>query len=122
LEFHGNEKYEPASQNAYYWTFGKQFALRESRYFCKVKGLDRCGDLTIAVFWGVGKKHPKYDQDDKGTSLILINTTKGQTGLEELCSKLFLGGTDLTTAVSGNPMLEISCNRRLLRNSFYRDL
>lgn len=119
LEFQGNQKYESASQNAYYLAFGKQIALRESCYSCKAKGLDRGGDLTIGDFWGVGQKYPEYDRDNKGTSLILVNTAKGQAWLEEIRSHLFMGHADLQTAITGNPMLLDSCQRLPLRDDFY---
>ncbi|MDM8326134.1 Coenzyme F420 hydrogenase/dehydrogenase, beta subunit C-terminal domain [Bacteroides gallinaceum] len=51
--------------------------LRPSCYQCKCKNGISHSDLTIGDFWGINVSMPKFD-DDKGTSLILINTIKGE--------------------------------------------
>lgn len=53
------------------------YTVRESCANCKFTNLNRVGDITIGDFWGWGKKHQEFD-DDKGLSLVLINTIKGQ--------------------------------------------
>lgn len=59
--------------------------LRPSCYACKCKNGVNHSDLTIADFWGINKLAPEYD-DDKGVSLVLVNTARG----EELLSRLHL--------------------------------
>lgn len=51
--------------------------LRPSCFECPFKCVSRVGDITIADFWGVEKVIPDYD-DDKGVSLLLINSNKGE--------------------------------------------
>ena len=53
------------------------YTVRESCSNCKFTNLNRVGDITIGDFWGWGKNHKEFN-DDKGISLVLINTTKGQ--------------------------------------------
>jgi coenzyme F420-reducing hydrogenase beta subunit len=103
-------------------TFLKNYALRPSCYECRYKNLKRNGDITIADFWGVNKKYPEYDLDDKGTSLILVNSINGQQLIDDCKVKLFIGNADIETAVLGNPSLERSCLRPSQRDTFYRDL
>lgn len=63
--------------------FLENLTLRPSCYNCKAK-LGRSGsDLTISDFWGVQHVCPQM-HDDKGTSLILINTEKGREFIEHL--------------------------------------
>lgn len=38
----------------------------------------RPSDITIADYWGWEKTDPDINKDDKGVSLILINTEKGR--------------------------------------------
>ncbi len=52
-------------------------SVRPACYECKFKGLGGYGDITIADFWGIEQYHPDLD-DNKGTSLIKINTGKGK--------------------------------------------
>lgn len=50
--------------------------LRECCYSCKYSNAGHQSDLTIADFWGITKCYPERD-DDKGLSLIVSNTEKG---------------------------------------------
>ena len=43
---------------------------------CIFTGLNKVGDITIGDFWGIEKFHPEFD-DNKGVSMILINTSQG---------------------------------------------
>ena len=47
--------------------------LRPCCEYCKFKGKNRNSDLTVGDFWGI---HSKLD-DDKGTSILFINSKKG---------------------------------------------
>lgn len=52
--------------------------LRPSCHNCKFCNFNRPSDITIADFWGIEKCKPHMD-DNKGVSLILLNSIKGQT-------------------------------------------
>lgn len=54
--------------------------LRPSCYNCKCKNGASHSDLTIADFWGISSIMPDFD-DDKGVSLVLVNTDKGRNVL-----------------------------------------
>lgn len=54
--------------------------LRPSFYNCKCKNGASHSDLTIADFWGINSIMPDFD-DDKGVSLVLVNTDKGRNVL-----------------------------------------
>lgn len=56
--------------------FGDNIYLRKCCYDCSFKTIQRVGDLTIADAWGVDKYFPELD-DNKGTSLIIIHSSKG---------------------------------------------
>lgn len=51
-------------------------ALRESCYHCQYTTTKRVGDLTIGDAWGCKQKNPDFF-DERGVSLIMINTDKG---------------------------------------------
>lgn len=57
--------------------------MRPSCYKCKFKGLPRRADITLADFWGIERINPKMDQN-KGTSMIYINSEKGQRIFDEI--------------------------------------
>lgn len=51
--------------------------LRQTCYTCPFKQLRSGSDITLADFWGIETLLPEED-DDKGISVILVNTPKGQ--------------------------------------------
>lgn len=57
-------------------------ALRPSCYHCQFRNINRVGDISIADYWGIEKVAPELD-DNKGTSLVLVNTKKGSLLFEK---------------------------------------
>lgn len=112
----------PIHADTYMKAFLRNYSLRPACYNCPFACVPRVGDITLADFWGVAKQYPQYDTDDVGTSLILVNSPKGERWLASCSSNLYLGAADLDTAVSGNPVLVRPCQRPLERESFYPDL
>ena len=68
-------------ENPFMRAFLDNIILRPSCYKCPAKGGKSQADITIADFWGIQLIHPKMD-DDRGTSLVLIHTDKGQQALQ----------------------------------------
>ena len=62
----------------YTYAFYKHIIFRHSCEVCKYTNLQRPSDITIADFWGWEKTNTKINADDKGISLVLCNTAKGQ--------------------------------------------
>ena len=58
---------------------------RESCSHCHYTNLKRVGDITVGDQWGIPKDSPY--EDDKGLSLILINSDKGKQLFENLEKK-----------------------------------
>jgi coenzyme F420-reducing hydrogenase beta subunit len=56
--------------------FTKVICYRPSCHFCKFTNTTRPSDITIADFWGIERSKPGFD-DNKGISLVLVNTEKG---------------------------------------------
>ena len=73
-------------ENPFMRSFLTNFNLRPSCYQCSNKAGRSHSDITLADFWNVHKVVDDYD-DDKGTSLILINTKKGAAAFGEIKCK-----------------------------------
>ncbi|MCD7771212.1 MAG: Coenzyme F420 hydrogenase/dehydrogenase, beta subunit C-terminal domain [Oscillospiraceae bacterium] len=56
--------------------------LRPSCYSCPYKDINHPGDITIADYWGIDNAAPGFN-DDKGVSLVLINSAKGERYFSE---------------------------------------
>lgn len=51
--------------------------LRPICYTCPFKKCKSYSDITIADYWGIHVHHPEMD-DNKGTSMVFVNTNKGK--------------------------------------------
>lgn len=70
-------------ENPFMRAFLSNLSLRPSCYACPVKAGKSGSDITIADFWGIEEVLPELD-DDKGVSLVLSYTEKGQLVLDNL--------------------------------------
>ena len=72
------KKYEKTyNEDLYMKAFLRNTCLRDSCYNCKFKNEYRNSDITLADFWGVSKVMNEIN-DNKGVSLVLINSQKGK--------------------------------------------
>lgn len=120
--FENNTKYQQTVDNDLYMnTFLKDICLRPSCYHCKYKTLNRQSDITLADFWGIENVLPEMD-DGKGTSLIFVNSTKGQQMFESIKEMTKYQEVDINHAARYNPsaIRSAKCNSR--RDNFFREL
>ena len=98
--------------------FYSNIMLRESCYRCPFTNFNRTSDISIADFWGWTKISDKFN-DNKGVSLILINSDKGTElidSVKDLCSLI---PSDRKSCMQRN--LKQSTDRNSLRSSFEED-
>lgn len=98
---------------------------RPSCYDCKFKGMPRMSDITLADFWGLDKVDPSMDKN-LGTSLVLINSQKGEEFFDRIQSKLVCKEYTLEQALQGNhfPIMggPMSYPKDINRDEFFADL
>ena len=69
----------------YTYTFYTHIMLRHSCGNCPFTNLKRPSDITIGDFWGIEKTElAAFAEDNKGCSLVLINTEKGKEWFEKI--------------------------------------
>jgi hypothetical protein len=83
--------------------------------------LDRISDITLGDFWGVAKVVPELD-DDKGTSLVITHSDKGETAFRQILEELPVVPVDNANALQLNPSALYSCKLPPCRNEFMQDL
>ena len=88
--------------DTYTYTFYKHIMLRHSCGTCKYANLQRPSDITIADFWGWEKTDPKINADDKGLSLILCNTNKGQEIFDTIMEEMTYVKVELKNCMQPN--------------------
>lgn len=106
-------------ENHYMRAFLQDMILRPSCYNCQAKCGRSHSDITIADYWGIDQTIPKMD-DDKGTSLILIHTYKGQEALN--FSQMKYIKSDYKEALRFNPAIERSAIPHRNRTDFFEKL
>lgn len=70
------------------YVFYQHIMFRHSCGKCHFCNTARPSDITIADFWGWEKTDPNFNQDNKGCSLVLVNTPKGREIFEAVKDKL----------------------------------
>lgn len=95
---------------------------RPSCYSCKFKGYPRPGDISLGDFWGIENFDKSLD-DNKGTSVVFVNTEKGQRLLESIKDWIEVKEYSLYDAIPGNQAILRSVDRPTIdRDQFYSDL
>ena len=92
--------------------------MRPSCGRCQFKGVPRYSDITLADFW---KLEAKLD-DDKGTSMVLLNNKKGEDLFEDIKSKLNYHRKEFRDIYQGNTYFDKSANVSKKSESFLKAL
>lgn len=85
---------------------------------CQFKGISRKSDITFADFWGIEKEL----DDDKGTSMLLVNSEKGRKLFERAKENMIVHEKEFDSILAGNPMFNISVVVPKRSYDFLRDL
>ena len=93
--------YSDHDKNEFMNKFLSDEYLRESCYNCKFKKKHRISDVTFADFWGINKVAPEMN-DEKGTSLIFINSLKGKEIFESIKENLIYKNVDFYQSIKYN--------------------
>lgn len=109
----------PFNSNDYMKAFLKDLILRPSCYHCKVREGRSMSDITIGDYWGIQNACPNMD-DNKGTSLALLHSTKGLEILNFTdCMSM---ETTFEDATASNPAIISSPHPCKTRDSFFIDI
>lgn len=82
--------------------FYKLITFRYSCANCHYTNLHRPSDITIADFWGWEQANPDSNKDNKGISLLLVNTEKGKYLLEKAIPDLTIFSVNLENCKQPN--------------------
>ncbi|MBQ6708570.1 MAG: Coenzyme F420 hydrogenase/dehydrogenase, beta subunit C-terminal domain [Clostridia bacterium] len=92
----GTEKIVSNADNLFMSLFVGGCISRPSCESCNFKGYGRTSDITIGDFWGIWDTDPEMD-DDKGTSVVLVQSEKGQELMAAISDKLIAKEVELET-------------------------
>ena len=102
LKFENGQVYcRPHGEDAYSRLFLSEICLRPSCHDCRFRESRSGADLTIGDAWGIERWMPELD-DDRGTSVVIVNTPRGRTMMK--------GIEDRLQFRRGDPDVILSCN------------
>ena len=93
--------------------------LRPSCYECQFKKLPHMSDITIGDFWGIDKIDSAFN-DDKGVSLVLINTSQGRKIFEKIKGDSIFMPCSLKESIQPRLISPTPCPHE--REQFYNDI
>ena len=91
-------------ESPYMRLFVGGYISRESCDNCPSKGYERASDFTLGDFWGIWNIYPDFD-DDKGISVLLVQSDKGKHFLNKIKDRLILKEVSLAEASRENPAM-----------------
>lgn len=102
------------------WTkiFYSHLGLKNSCFECPYKSKKRAGDISLGDCWNIEKSNLMFN-DDKGTSLLLVNSDKGLYWIERILEKLDFDKIELKDYMQ--PALEKSVDSPTNYNKFWED-
>ncbi len=121
IKFDNSEYIKAHEQDPYMQAFLRNTSLRESCYNCQFKKKNRASDITLADFWGIENVAPEMD-DDKGTSLVIVNSEKGKQIFEQIKDKIIYKQVDFEEAIRYNPSMTKSVKPDYNRKKFFENL
>lgn len=104
--------------NNYARLFSSGNCLRESCYECQYANYNRVADITIGDFWGIEKYYPELD-DNKGNSLLMINSDKGLPLFESVKKDIIFWQTDADKIAQ--PQLQHPFPKAISYDKFWHD-
>ena len=110
-----------AYDDLYMRSFSQNLTLRPSCYACSFKGCERSADITLGDFWGVEHLYPDLF-DDQGTSLVIVNSAKGENILNEIKNKIIFKQVDLEKSISFNSSYSKSVSMPDNRDAFMKEI
>ena len=120
METYTDDEEIKVSENVYANIFYTDACLRESCYSCRYANTERVADITIGDFWGVEKVFPDMD-DNKGLSLVLVNSGKGRRFFAEFIQEADVKIRETKTKKCLQRNLQIPTPRSKKTEDFWND-
>lgn len=108
-------------QETYMRLFLNNISIRPSCGECAFNNKRSLADITIADYWGIDKQFPKFD-DDKGVTLVLVNSEAGAELLASVSDKAKLLPTDFAKGAEYNVAVSKSLPLNPKRAFFFEHL
>lgn len=110
--------YEPIVYNQFTVIYFSHFMTRPSCHKCHFTSYKRVSDITVSDFWNI-KDVSEVVDDNKGISMIMINTLKGKDIFDNIKGKLHYNKCEKQN--TEQPQLNYPSRPSVLRSRFVED-
>lgn len=117
IEYEDGTKEE---ENTYFKAFVSELIGRPSCHSCQFATIRRISDFTIGDFWGIEKVLPKKQINDKGISLVTVNSEKGTNILKQISDRVTLKEVNIEQAFKYNHNSNVPMH--IQRKKFFKDI
>lgn len=117
----GSQSSKTLRDDIFLRVFMGNLCLNSSCSDCHYGKLPRIADITLGDYWNIADIHPQME-DDKGTSVVLLNTAHGEELLSSVAGSLKQCESSLEKAIAGNPCIVRSSKEHFRRHEFSADL
>lgn len=103
IDYSDGGKYQQfTTDDPYFSLFNVGYTLRESCHSCPYTSMNRQGDITLGDFWCYTPKSFKMRNYNKGVSLVLVNSEKGEKLYSKVCDRLNFCSESVAAAKKSN--------------------
>lgn len=121
IDFEDGSKYiMQGNKDPYMRAFFENLTLRPSCHKCAFKSVNRMSDITLADFWGIEKVYPPM-MDDKGTSAVIIHSTKGTELFTSIQSQIKCVEDKIETIITYNTPIITPVRAHIRRDKFFTE-
>lgn len=106
-------------EDLYLRAFLDDYISRECCHACPYAGVARVGDITLADFWGYVSEAKEDRNDEKGISLVLVNSVEGKRIFNDISPELKVVRKTLGEARRGNVPLRHAIPANSRRGQFW---
>ncbi len=122
IDFKNDNSYNVVhGKDNYMKIFLGNLASRNSCYECSFRKINRISDITLADFWGINNILSNMD-DDKGTSLVIVNSKKGENLFNLIKADMKYEEVDINEAIKYNKAMIKSPEKNKYREEFFENL
>lgn len=122
FEFENGEVFsEYGYENLYMKGFTRDLYIRPACTKCRFKKFMSGSDITLGDYWGVEKIFKDFD-DNKGISLLCVNTVKGNEIFSEIVEKIELKKSTMEQAIVDNKCIMESVKKHSKSAKFYKNI
>ncbi len=122
IDFSDHPSYETSRMaDPYLLAFLYDYISRDCCHKCKYTSVSRQGDITLGDFWGYVSEKRKFRNNEKGISLVLLNSNKGKHLFEQVKDDYICIKKDLSEAMAGNSCLYTPSSKNKNSDNFWAD-